>query len=141
MIDTATAICGLIAVVFGAGWGSTFLFFRQKKRKERASADSAELDIQGKVIDQYEHLLAAKNKEEIELKQERNDARDEARTARSNEAKERDKVTGLFKELSDARVEIEKLRGTLAIIEYNKCEVVRCNRRQPPRIEQADREQ
>lgn len=49
-------------------------------------------------------------------------------------------MTGLFKELSDARVEVEKLRGTLAIAEYNKCEIVRCNRRQPPRVEMADRE-
>ena len=141
MIDTATAICGLIAAVFGAGWGSTLLFFRQKRRKERASADGAELDTRGKLIEQYEHLLTAKNTEEADLKQELKEAREEARTARSNEAKERDKVTGLFRELSDARVDAEKLRGALAITEYNKCEVVRCNRRQPPRIEQTEREQ
>lgn len=138
MIDTATAICGLIAVVFGAGWGSTFLFFRQKRRKEKASADGAELDAQSKLIEQFEHLLKAKNAEEQDLKQELKEAREEAKAARSNEAKERDKVTGLFRELSDARVEIEKLHGTLAISEYNKCEVVRCNRRQPPRVEQPE---
>lgn len=140
-MDAATAICGLLAIVFGAGWGSTFLFFRQKQRKEQASAEGAELDTRGKLIDQYEHLLAAKNTEEADLKQERREAQEEARIARSNEAKERDKVTGLFKELSDARVDAEKLRGALAIAEYNKCEIVRCNRRQPPRIEQADREE
>ena len=125
----------------GAGGESTPLFFGQKRRKERASADGAELDTRGKLIEQYEHLLTAKNTEEADLKQELKEAREEARTARSNEAKERDKVTGLFRELSDARVDAEKLRGALAIAEYNKCEVVRCNRRQPPRIEQTEREQ
>ena len=74
MIDTATAICGLIAAVFGAGWGSTLLFFRQKRRKERASADGAELDTRGKLIEQYEHLLTAKNTEEADLKQELKEA-------------------------------------------------------------------
>lgn len=140
MIDNATAICGLIAAVFGAGWGSTLLFFRQKRRKERASADGAELDTRGKLIEQYEHLLKAKNLEEADLKQELKEAREEARIARSNEAKERDKVVGLFKELSDAKVKIEKLMGELAIVEYNKCEVIRCGKRKPPRTEQAEQD-
>ena len=49
-------------------------------------------------------------------------------------------MTGLFRELRAARVDAEKLRGALAIAEDNKCEVVRCNRRQPPRTEQTERE-
>ena len=143
MNEWLTNVSNLISVLSAAGLlgGGMWLYRRENKRIKRAEANGAEMEGKDKTIMQYERLIDTMGKQETDLKQELKEAREEAKQARSNEAKERDKVTGLFRELSDARVDAEKLRGALAIAEYNKCEVVRCNRRQPPRIEQTEREQ
>lgn len=143
MNEWLTNVSNLISVLSAAGLlgGGMWLYRRENKRIKRAEANGAEMEVKDKTIMQYERLIDTMGKQETDLKQELKEAREEAKQARSNEAKERDKVTGLFRELSDARVDAEKLRGALAIAEYNKCEVVRCNRRQPPRTEQTEREQ
>lgn len=125
----------ILNFVLGSGIIGLLIFYRSKKRKASAEATGAELSNSDKLIAQYEGYINVLTAEQTDLKAEVRDARQEARDARSSEAKERDRVTGVYKELSDARVREQKALGALALAQYDKCIIDKCLKRTPKRDE------
>ncbi|MEG1649826.1 MAG: hypothetical protein RR277_08055 [Rikenellaceae bacterium] len=124
------------AVSILIGLGGAILFYRSRRRKESAEATGAEAQAQGLLLAQYETFIDTLNGENKSLKLEIADLRTEARGARSQEAKERERVVAAYKERSDALVDLEILRGKFTLAEWNKCDQLNCNKRKPPRTEQ-----
>lgn len=125
----------ILNLVLTSGLIGTLVFYNSKRRKASAEAGGAELSNSDKLIAQYVGYIKVLTDEQIDLKQEVRQAREEAREARTSEAKERDKITGVYKDLSDARVGEQKALGALALAEYDRCIVPICPERTPKRDE------
>lgn len=123
----------ILNFVLGSGIIGLLIFYRSKKRKASAEATNSELTNSDKIIAQYDRLLDTFREESEINKKEASQARQEAREARSSEARERDTLTVVYKELSDARVGEQRALGALAIAEYDKCTSTKCLKREPPR--------
>lgn len=124
------------AVSILLGLGGAVIFYRSRRRKESAEATGAELQSQGTLVSQYETFINTLTEENKDLKTELSEARAEAKEARSQEAKERERVVAAYKERSDALVDLEILRGKYSLAEWNKCDQLNCTKRRPPRAGQ-----
>ncbi len=125
----------LAPYIFGGGALGVLLFFDSRRRKERAEARTAELLNVDTILKQKDGYIADLKTELEEAKVEKKELREEASLARENEAKERDKVTGLYKQISEKNVEEIRLREEVVKLQYYRCEVPDCKRRTPPRFE------
>lgn len=117
------------------GWFTSVMFYGSRKRQANAEADGAELTAQGSLLKQYEEFINSITDEKKLLQAEVTEARAEARAARKQEALERERVVTAYKERSDALVELEILRGKYKLADWNKCEIINCAKRKPPRAE------
>lgn len=124
------------AVSILLGLGGAVIFYRSRRRKESAEATNAEVQAQGLLLTQYETFIDTLNCENRNLKSEIAELRTETREARSQEAKERERVVVAYKERSDALVDLEIIRGKYSLAEWNKCDQLNCTKRRPPRAGQ-----
>lgn len=125
----------ILNFLIASGLVGTFIFYNSKKRKANAEASGAEISTQGNLVRQYEDFIDTLSQENKDLKQELQEARTEAREARKQETSERERVVATYKARSEALVELEILRGKYKLLEWNKCEILNCNKRKPPRTE------
>ena len=122
-METLNTIIGIIAGVFGVGWGFQFLYYRYEKRKRGAEAKIAALDADAKE-DAYN---------EAELKR----AYDRIVQIQDIANRERDKWAALAVELSELKLQLLQEKEARAIADRDKCTVVGCEHRIPPRAQQS----
>lgn len=123
----------IFGLLMGSGFVGYLFFYRAKKRKENATASALELQNINMVLEQKSGYIEDLKNEQIELKKEKEQLKDELKEARSFEAKERDKVVLLYKQLSNSNVKNVKVSEQLAIARFQKCEEATCVNRRPPK--------
>lgn len=126
-------IIEVLGLLLGSGFVGYLFFYQARKRKENAAASTLEIQNINMVLDQKSGYIEDLKSEQVELKKEKEQLKEELKEARSNEAKERDKVVLLYKQLSSSNVKNVKVTEQLAIARFQKCEELNCIKRKPPR--------
>lgn len=122
----------VVDIVVGSGLLGMLLFYESKKRKERASAKSSELENINLVLKQKDSYILDLKTEQLDLKKEKEELRVELKEARNYENKERNKVVNLYRQLSAISVEKVKMREQIDIISFLRCDTPDCYLRKPP---------
>lgn len=130
----------ILNLIIGSGIIGYLFFYTSRKRKERADADSFEIRNTKAVLEQKNSYIEDLKNEQLDLKREKEVLKEELKEARSNEARERDKVVNLYKQLSAVNVKNVKMTEQIAIARFHRCEEFNCGKRRPPR-EPADTEE
>lgn len=120
MIDSI--ITGVVAL-FSALLGSSVLYFRQNKR-------SKEIENELKLAEAWEHLA-----HEMEIKNGEKDSKiDELRKHVNILQSDKIKIIeSKQKEIQNLQTELFETRIKSVELNYNKCKVIGCSKRQPPR--------
>ncbi len=123
------AIETIIDILMGSGLLGLLLFYESRKRRERATARSSELENINLVIQQKNSYIDDLKAEQIDLKKEKEELRAELKEARSQEAKERNRVATLYKQLSSVNIDKVKMKEDIAILKFYRCEKEKCSDR------------
>ncbi len=127
MRDT-TEILGL---VLNSGILGYLFFYDSRKRKESAEARGLELKNIDKILLQKDGYIEDLKLEYSELKKEFSELKIQLNDSLANEAKERDKVVTLYKQLSNVNIKNVKLTEQIAIAKFQKCLITNCEKRIP----------
>ncbi len=122
----------IVDILMGSGLLGILLFYESRKRKERATARSLELENINIVIQQKDSYINDLKSEQVDLKKEKEELRAELRDARAAESKERNRVATLYKQLSTLNVEKVKMKEENAILNFYRCDTADCTDRVPP---------
>lgn len=120
-METVNTIVAIVAGIFGAGWGLQFLYYRYEKRKRGAESKTAELDADAKE-DELRDAKLVRAYEQIEKLQIIVD-------------REREKWVKLSVELSEVKAELMREAEARKFAETDRCTVIGCENRCPPRIQ------
>lgn len=112
-------ILGILAAAFGSGWMIQIAFYQYEKRKRRAEAKNAEIDLDAKQDEMHDRQLDNAFKQIVEM-QEIIDT-------------ERNKWIELAKKVVQLKTELIAEREARQLAEYEKCTVHPCSMRKPPR--------
>ena len=112
-------ILGILAAAFGSGWMIQIAFYQYEKRKRRAEAKNAEIDLDAKQDEMHDKQLDNAFKQIVEL-QEIIDT-------------ERNQWIELAKKVVQLKTELIAEREARQLAEYERCTVHPCSSRQPPR--------
>lgn len=119
-METVSTIFAIAAGVFGAGWGMQFIHYKQEQRKRKAESKTAELDADAKEDAIRDAKLVKAYETVIKLQ--------------SIVDTEREKWAALAVELSEVKSELMREKEARRLAEHEKCTVIGCVGRQPPRV-------
>lgn len=112
-------ILGILAAAFGSGWMIQIAFYQYEKRKRRAEAKNAEIDLDAKQDEMHDMQLDNAFKQIVELQ--------------NIVDTERNKWIELAKKVVQLKTDLLAEKEARQLAEYDKCTVKNCPSRTPPR--------
>ena len=110
---------GILAAAFGSGWAIQIAYYQYERRKRRAEAKNAEVDLDAKQDELHDRQLEKALKQIVELQ--------------NIVDTERNKWIELAKKVVQLKTELLAEKEARQLAEYDKCTVHNCESRIPPR--------
>ena len=110
---------GIMAAALGSGWAIQIAFYQYERRKRRAEAKNAEIDLDTKQDELHDKQLDNAFKQIVELQ--------------NIVDTERNKWIELAKKVVQLKTELLAEKEARQLAEYDRCTVHHCENRIPPR--------
>lgn len=118
-MEYINSLSAVLAVVFGAGWGVQFIFYKYEKRDRNAKSKSAEIDVDAREDEIRDQKLLRAYDTVVKLQ--------------GIVDTEREKWVAISVELSEVKLELAREREARKMAEFGRCDAEGCDFRTPPR--------